>query len=331
MHNLNPIALPIHGNLAIRWYGLAYLMGFVAAFLLLRYLARKKLWVMAPEKTADFIAATALFGVFIGGRIGWILMYYKDGLFKDWGFNSAWLHGISSDPLVVFRVWEGGMASHGGILGLAIFTWVYARKNKVSWAGLSDGLCVVGPIGLMFGRAANFINGELYGRVAYGFSGAMKFPRSLIEEPQSVQDAAWQACTRVDPSLAHANSLEQLITSARVHPEVSRTLAEYLQPRYPSQIYEGLLEGALLFLILWTVRMRFKNAPYGLITGLFFALYAIFRIFGEQFREPDATLVGTLSRGQFFSLFMFIFSACFLVYAWMGRNRLNLAKNASAD
>lgn len=327
VHNLDPIALHIYGNVAIRWYGLAYLMSFVAGFLLLRHMARKGLWVMAPEKTADFIAGAALFGVFIGGRLGWILMYYQEGIFKSWGFNPAWVSGITHDPMIIFRVWEGGMASHGGILGLVIFTWFYARKHKVSWTGLGDGLCVVSPLGLMFGRAANFVNGELWGRVANGFSGAMKFPRSLIEEPQSVQDAAWQACTQVDPSLAQATSLEQLVTAARHHPEVSRTLAEFLQPRYPSQIYECLLEGALLFTILWTVRIRFKNAPDGLLTGLFFGLYALFRILGEQFREPDANLIHGLSRGQYFSLFMFIFSACFLVHAWRGRNGRDQMKN----
>ena len=312
VHNLNPIALPIHGGLALRWYGLAYLFGFVGGFLLLRYLAQRGLWVLKPEKTADFIAAVALFGVFLGGRLGYILFYHLPKV--------GWA-GLTKDPLIVFRVWEGGMASHGGILGLAIFTWYYAKRYKVSWAGLADGLCVVGPLGLFFGRMANFINGELFGRVANGVSWAVKFPLSLGEEPQDVQNAAWQACAQVDPTLVDATSLDALIVSARHHPEVSNTLAEFLQPRHPSQIYEGLLEGALLFTILWVVRMKFKKAPDGMITGLFFALYAVFRIFGEQFREPDAAMVGFLTKGQFFSLFMFIFSACFLIHAWRRRPR----------
>ena len=310
VHDLHPIALPIYGGLALRWYGLAYLFGFLGGFLLLRYLAQRGLWVLKPEKTADFIAASALFGVFLGGRVGYILFYHLPKV--GWG-------GLAGDPLLVFRVWEGGMASHGGILGLVVFTWFYARKHQVSWTGLGDGLCVVAPLGLFFGRAANFVNGELYGRVANGVSWAMKFPLSLTEEPEEVQSAAWQACTQVEPKLAEANALEQLIATARENPEVSKTLAEYLQPRHPSQIYEGLLEGALLFIILWVVRVRFKNAPHGLLTGLFFALYPLFRIIGEQFREPDAEMVGLLTKGQFFSLFMFVFAACFLTYAWQGR------------
>jgi phosphatidylglycerol:prolipoprotein diacylglycerol transferase len=313
IHDLNPVALPIYGNLAVRWYGLAYLAGFVAGFLLLRHLARRSLWVLKPEKTADFIAAAAMFGVFLGGRLGYVLFYQL----PEQGWSK-----ILSDPLMIFRVWEGGMASHGGILGLVIFTWFYAKKEKVTWTGLGDGLCVVAPLGLFFGRVANFINGELYGRIVEGVvPWAVRFPLSLMKEPESVQRDAWQACAEIEPSLADAQSMETLIAVARENPEVSQTLGDFLPPRHPSQIYEGLLEGALLFAILWWVRTRYKNAPDGLLTGLFFALYAGFRIFGEQFREPDAALVGSLTRGQFFSLFMFVFAALFLLHAWRGRRQ----------
>ena len=311
IHDLNPVALPIYGNLAVRWYGLAYLAGFVAGFLLLRNLARRSLWVLKPEKTADFIAAAAMFGVFLGGRLGYVFFYQL----PEQGWSK-----ILSDPLMIFRVWEGGMASHGGILGLVIFTWFYAKKEKVTWTGLGDGLCVVAPLGLFFGRVANFINGELYGRIVEGVvPWAVRFPLSLTKEPESVQQSAWQACAEIEPSLADAQSMETLISVARENPEVSQTLGDFLPPRHPSQIYEALLEGALLFAILWWVRTRYKNAPDGLLTGLFFALYAGFRIFGEKFREPDAALVGSLTRGQFFSLFMFVFAALFLLHAWRGR------------
>ena len=314
VHDLNPIALPIYGGLALRWYGLAYLAGFVAGFLLLRNLARRGLWVMQPEKVGDFIAGCALFGVFIGGRLGWILFYFKDGF-----LNPLWWPAIKADPLLVLRVWEGGMASHGGILGLAIFTWVYAKKQNVSWAKLADGLSVVGPLGLFFGRAANFINGELYGRIATGVPWAVKFPQSLIQESEETQAMAWQACIRVDPSLADATSLDTLIAAARSNPKLSETLGEFLPARHPSQIYEGMLEGLLLFVILWVVRVRFPKAPAGLITGLFFALYAVARIFSEHFREPDAAMVGFLTKGQFFSLFMFLIAAAFFGHAWKKR------------
>jgi phosphatidylglycerol:prolipoprotein diacylglycerol transferase len=303
------VLLRITDAIQLRWYGLAYLAGFVGGFLLLRHLARRGLWVLKPEQTGDFIAAAALFGVFLGGRLGYILFYEIP--------RAGW-EGVAKDPFMILRVWQGGMASHGGILGLVIFTWFYARKHKVSWTGLGDGLCVVAPLGLFCGRIANFINGELYGRVTEGVKWAVKFPLSLIEEPNEVQSAAWQECTRLKPELGATDSLDALIAAARENPEVAKTLGNYLPERHPSQIYEALLEGALLFAILWLVRVRFPKAPDGLLTGLFFGLYALFRIIGEQFREPDAAMVGMLTKGQFFSLFMFLFSAAFLFHAWRG-------------
>ena len=311
VHDLNPVLWRISDAIQLRWYGLAYLMGFVAGFYLLRNLAQRKLWVLGPEKTGDFIAAAALFGVFLGGRLGYVLIYQL----PENGWDTLW-----RDPLMLVRVWEGGMASHGGILGLVVFTWFYARKHKVTWTGLGDGLCVVAPLGLMFGRMANFINGELYGRPAgEGVRWAMKFPMSLGKEPPEVQDAAWQACVSVEPRLAEAariGDLGSLVEVARGNDQVSQTLGEFLTARHPSQLYEAGLEGAVLFLILWLVRVRFRNAPDGLLTGLFFAGYAAFRIVCEQFREPDAPLVGMFTKGQFLSAFMFLFAAAFLLHAW---------------
>ncbi len=312
VHDLNPVLLRITDAIQLRWYGLAYLMGFIGGFFLLRNLARRGLWVMKPEQTADFIAAAALFGVFLGGRLGYAL-FYDSSLLTSFSSKFPWWG--------LLRVWEGGMASHGGILGLMIFTWIYAKKHKVTWTGLGDGLCVVAPVGVFCGRMANFINGELYGRVADGVAWAVKFPLSLIEQPVEVQSAAWQEATRIVPALADTDSLDVLIATARDNPEVSAALGNFLPPRHPSQVYEALLEGALLFAILWFVRTRFPKAPDGLLTGLFFGFYALFRILGEQFREPDAEMVGFLTKGQFLSLFMFLFAAGFLFHAWRGWRR----------
>ncbi|KAB2642882.1 MAG: prolipoprotein diacylglyceryl transferase [Verrucomicrobia bacterium] len=344
VHDLNPVIVWVWRGLALRWYGLAYLAGFVVGFLLLRHLARHKLWVLAPEKTADFIAAAALFGVFLGGRIGYILFYFlpKEGI-----------GALAADPLLVFRVWEGGMASHGGILGLVIFTWICSRREKVSWTGLGDGLCVVAPVGLFFGRIANFINGELYGRLATGVTWAVKFPMALNDDkaPEfSRFDEAAAAVVAVKPGLnslyesleagrqtmeaglganpylaARGTLFEQLLAANRHSTEVSAVLGRFLEPRHPSQLYEGLLEGLALFAILWWVRVRNPNAPNGLLTGLFFGFYALFRIFSEYFREPDAALVGPLTKGQFLSLFMLLFAAGFLIYAWKQHGKRAIA------
>jgi phosphatidylglycerol:prolipoprotein diacylglycerol transferase len=309
VHDLNPVLWRITDAIQLRWYGLAYLFAFIAGFLLLKHLARRGLWVLKAEQAGDFIAAAALFGVFIGGRLGYLFFYQLP--------ESGW-RTLLDDPLMVLRVWEGGMASHGGILGLVIFTWFYAKKHRVTWTGLGDGLCVVAPVGLFFGRVANFINGELYGRITHGVPWAVKFPLALQREPAEVQSAAWQECARIEPSLAQSDSIGALVAAVRDNPDVARALGGFLEPRHPSQIYEAMLEGALLFAILWLVRVRLPKAPDGLLTGLFFGLYALFRIIGEQYREPDAAMVGALSKGQFFSLFMFLFAAGFLFHAWRG-------------
>ena len=330
VHQLDPVIIDLFGKLPLRWYGLAYLAGFMAGYFLLKRLAVKKLWVMEPEKTADFIAAAALLGVFIGGRLGYVFFYQIP---KPGGWAS-----FLDDPLMLFRVWEGGMASHGGILGLAIFTFYYARKHKVSWAGLADGLCVVGPIGLLCGRIANFINGELYGRVANGVAWAVKFPDTFgrPELPEYGRfNEALAAAVKADPAFAERikkiseqgfvdprpAQFHELIAANRGSDAVNQAIAPYLEARHPSQLYEGLLEGALLFAILWIVRVKFPKAPFGMITGLFFGLYATFRIFAEAFREPDAAWVieGFLTKGQFLSLFMYLFAAGFLLFAFRNR------------
>jgi phosphatidylglycerol:prolipoprotein diacylglycerol transferase len=329
IHQLDPVIFDLFGGFKLRWYGLAYLAGFLAGYFLLKRLADRKLWVMAPEKTADFIAAAALLGVFIGGRLGYVFFYQipRDG----------W-ESFVRDPLVLVRVWEGGMASHGGILGLVIFTFFYARKHKVSWTGLGDGLCVVAPIGLMCGRIANFINGELYGRVANGVAWAVKFPATFndVKAPEFGRfNEVLTAAVDADPAFAErigeisrmgyadprAAHFQELLAANRGSEAVTEAIAPYLEPRHPSQLYEGLLEGGLLFAILWLVRVRFPQAPHGLLTGLFFGLYATFRIFAESYREPDAAWVieGLLTKGQFLSLFMYLFAAAFLVFAFRNR------------
>ncbi len=306
VHSLDPVALPVFGNIALRWYGIAYLIGFVGGWLLLRELGKRHLWVLAPERAADFIAAAALFGVFLGGRLGYILFYQipRDGI-----------SSLIDDPLGLLRVWEGGMASHGGVLGLVIFSWVYAKRAGVSWTGLGDGLCLAAPIGLFCGRIANFINGELYGRPA-SVPWAVKFPMSLGEESAATQAAAWQAVARVNPD-GPVGDMAGLLQAVRDSPAVAAELGQFLTPRHPSQLYAAMLEGLVLFLLLLAVRLRWKNGPHGLVTAAFFLGYAVLRIVGEFFREPDAAwmIEGLVTRGQFLSVFMLAAGVLFLVHA----------------
>ena len=345
VHNLDPVLLKIWGPLQLRWYGLAYLAGFVAAYLLLKRFARKGLWVLKEEAVPDFIAYGAMLGVFLGGRLGYVLFY----MIPDQGWGS-----VTSDPGVIFRVWDGGMASHGGFLGLMFFTLVYAWKKKLSWAGVGDSLVVVCPLGLFFGRVANFINGELYGRVATGVPWGVKFPASLAEtvtkDPAEFEKAL-NAVAAVDPAnfggwqqqyaqlmkigdidgaqQAGRNFVQHAEQAARENPAISEALAPHLEVLHPSQLYEALLEGAVLFGVLYFIRVRFPNLAHGVLTGLFFLLYAVFRIVAEEFREPDAVWVieDLLTKGQFYSIFMIGIGVGFLIYA---RRRGRQAADAAA-
>jgi len=245
-------------------------------------------------KVGDFITGAALFGVIIGGRLGYVFFYNPEML---------------RAPLSILRVWEGGMSSHGGMIGLLLFTFYYAHRHKISWTNLGDNLGVTAPVGLFFGRCANFINGELYGRVT-NVPWAMQFPKELLDHPTEA-DRAISSCTQIDPALT---TPEAIIGAAHRQPQVANALRSILIPRHPSQLYEAFFEGIVLFAILWFVRTRMRQ-PNGVLTGLFFICYAIFRIVIEYFREPDATLIGPFTRGQFFSFFLIVIGLAFIVGA----------------
>jgi phosphatidylglycerol:prolipoprotein diacylglycerol transferase len=209
----------------------------------------------------------------------------------------------------ILRVWEGGMSSHGGMLGLLAFTFYYAWRQKVSWMNLADNLVVTAPLGLFFGRCANFINGELYGR-ATNVSWAVQFPKELTENVGEAERAII-ACRQIDPSL---NSSDAIVAAVRHQPQVKEVLRGILTPRHPSQLYEAFFEGIVLFAILWLVRARMRQ-PNGVLAGLFLICYAIFRIGVENFREPDATLIAGFTRGQFFSFFLIAIGLAFVIAA----------------
>jgi len=295
VHHLNPFLIRFYDQFGIRWYGVAYLCGFIAAFYLLKWLARKGYGSLAEGQVADFTFYAALFGVLLGGRLGYVLFYRPEML---------------TDPISILRVTDGGMASHGGIIGLFIFSWIYARRHKISWTGIGDNLVAVAPIGLLFGRIANFINGELWGHPT-NVPWAVQFPSELLDYPDKAQ-AAIDQCSALSPNL---DSVNAIIDATRTNPQVREILSHILTPRHPSQLYEALLEGVALFVCLITIRLRFRK-PDGLTTGCFFLLYPIMRIIGETFRVPDAPLTGPFTRGQFLSLFMFLVALGFFWRVW---------------
>jgi phosphatidylglycerol:prolipoprotein diacylglycerol transferase len=195
------------------------------------------------------------------------------------------------------------------MVGLLAFTFYYASRHKISWTNLGDNLVVTAPIGLFFGRCANFINGELYGR-ATNVSWAMQFPKELGENISEAERAI-VVCTKIDPAL---NSSGAIVAAVRHQPQVKEILRGILTPRHPSQLYEAFFEGIILFTILWFVRTRMRQ-PNGVLTGLFFIFYASFRIIVENFREPDATLIAGFTRGQFFSFFLIAIGLTFVIVA----------------
>ncbi len=321
IHDLNPILLQLGETIAIRWYGIAYLIGFVAGYFLLKYLSGKNLYPIAQERLSDFITWTAVFGVLLGGRLGYVIFYW---------IPNRGLDAFLADPLTAVRVWEGGMASHGGIIGVTLFTLYYARKHGINWVAITDGLAIVAPVGLFFGRMANFINGELYGRIIHSHSWVgMKFPAELHENMQLRHQALQKiydecpdsilqnlAAASPLPDRADAYSAQWMIERVRDTPAIKDIVGSVLPERYPSQLYEGLAEGIILFTVLWGIRILYPKAYNGIFSGIFCFLYAIGRIIVENYREPDSPVWFNLTRGQFLSLFLFLIGTGFFIYAF---------------
>ena len=299
VHDLDPFIFRLWGNVGPRWYGLAYVLAFVCGYLLMRRLAVRGYAELRASQVGDFISGAAFFGVLLGGRLGYVFFYRPEML---------------RDPLSILRVWEGGMASHGGMIGILLFTFYYARRHKISWTNLGDNLVVTAPLGLFFGRCANFINGELYGRVT-SVSWAMQFPKELLDNSAEAERAI-VACQQINPALT---TPEAIVAAVHRQPQVKEILRTILMPRHPSQLYEAFFEGIVLFAIVWIVRTRLRT-PNGFLTGLFFICYAIFRIVVENFREPDASMIWGVTRGQFFSVFLILIGIGFVVSAYLRRD-----------
>jgi len=268
VHDLNPVILHVWGPLAVRWYGVAYVCGFMAFWLLFRYYQKKGITALTPADT-ESLFNWGIVGVLVGGRLGFVLFYD--------------LSYYLQHPLSVFNVTAGGMSFHGGLLGVIAAMCFVTRKRGISLFEVSDLAATAVIPGLFFGRMANFINGELWGKPSE-VAWAVLFPK-----------APW------DP---HAFSV------------FSEQLGNFANPRHPSQLYEALLEGVLLFS--WLQFRLWKQARHQVKAALsaeFLIGYALARIISEQFREPDAALILGLSRGSFYSLAMLLAGFAFLCYA----------------
>lgn len=252
---LNPIALQI-GPLAVHWYGLMYMLAFFAFILLGRRRIR-----LQPEsgwtyQALDDLLFWGVLGVVIGGRLGEVLFYQPEHYFAH--------------PAEIIAVWKGGMSFHGGLLGVLVALWAFARKTGRSFLQVGDFVAPLVPPGLAFGRIGNFINGELWGRPAPA-------------------DLPW----------------------SMVFPHVD------LLPRHPSQLYQMLGEGLLLFVLLWLYSRRPRAV--GAVSGLFLIGYGVLRFIAEYFRNPDDGVFGYMtlgvSMGQWLSLPMVLIGVVLLVKA----------------
>ena len=340
LHRFDPFAIRLSESFGLRWYGLSYVAGFVVALLILRALAKRRLILIEPDRVGDFVVYAAL-GTIIGGRLGYCL-FYKPELFIDFQTGFPWWG--------VLAVNRGGMASHGGIIGILAAVWLYARRRGVPMLHLMDLCALTGTIGVCFGRVANFINGELVGRpVSTDLPWAVKFPHDILDWPahhpeklpsltpaaqlMGVDPDQWTtAITHLEVDAVAVDFVhrvtDQIVatvqTATRTGDAVAAALLDNpaLLPRHPSQLYEALLEGALLFAVLWLV-WRVPRKP-GIVSGWFLIAYAIVRIIGEQFRLPDVhigyeRLAGLqFTRGQWLSAIMFFLGVVCLVW-WSRR------------
>ena len=260
---ISPVAFSVFG-LDVRWYALAYVAAFVIGFMFFKKIINRPDSVLKiSAKQLDDLLTAVVLGVIIGGRLGYVLFY-----------NSGYYF---SYPLEIFALWHGGMSFHGGLIGVIASIFLFARKNRVNGWAVLDVMSVITPIGLFFGRIANFINREVMGRPT---------------------DVPWGVVFNGDVSI----------------------------PRHPSPLYEAATEGLLLFIIMYCLYRytALRNRP-GAIAGIMGMLYAVFRVFCEYFRAPDAHIgfltSWGLTMGQLLSGIMFVAGAGIFACA-MKRNKL---------
>jgi phosphatidylglycerol---prolipoprotein diacylglyceryl transferase len=304
--NIDPVLLHIWGPIAIRWYAIAYIAGLLLGWWwILRTLRDSRLWTNPPfagkppatEDDIGDLVVWATLGVIVGGRLGWVLFYgtILCSVTPSGGFCAGgppdYIH-LPADflyhPIRIISAWDGGMSFHGGLIGVAVALWLFTRRRKLDMVRIADLIASVAPIGLFFGRIANFINGELWGKVT-------NVPWAMVFCTPHVMETYHGVCPAG------------------------------MQPRHPSQLYEAGLEGLVLFAILQIGIRKFRwHERPGLVTGVFFLGYGLSRIFVEIFREPDAPFWGPISMGQALSAPMLAVAAFFFWYAYRKRAKASV-------
>ena len=247
IHDLNPVLINF-GFFEVRWYSLAYIFGILIGWWFAKKIIDFKILnkiINFDSKIFDDLISYIIISMIIGGRYRYVIFY-----------NFSY---YLSNPFDILKIWEGGMSFHGALIGIILGTYFFSKKVKVNFFVFLDLIACVAPIGIFFGRIANFINGELYGK-----------PSNIF----------WSV----------------------IFPEIDKI------PRHPSQLYEAVLEGLVLFIIL-TIVIYKKTISTGVVSALFMIFYGFFRIISEQFREPDAQvgyLFDLFSMGSILSFFMIL-------------------------
>lgn len=342
LHTLDPVLVQL-GPLAIRWYGLSYIAGFVAAWLLLRALAQRG-WLRTPVYHVGDAMLWLVAGVVIGGRLGYCI-FYRPSLFLDFSASLPFWG--------VLRITEGGMASHGGILGVILAGWRISRGFRTPGGGgevvgrcpplhVMDATALVAPFGLLFGRVANFINGELLGRIAAPFgvpapSWSVRYPQEVAERWNELpieQKHALASAARVESEAVAADDPAAIgavfdwVTTAHEQSRqgsapARQALHDLINARHPTQLYQAAVEGVLVGLAVWLVFRRARTP--GVVGASFLMCYGVGRVLTEFVRLPDAHLevqrVLGFSRGQWLSVAMVATGA--LLLAWVRRHGTN--------
>ena len=257
VHNFDPVFIDL-GVFQIRWYSVAYIVGIILGWIyaikIIKKMASKHNFT--PFRPADFddLIIYLILGIILGGRLGYVIFYNFEYYSKNF--------------FEILKLWEGGMSFHGGLLGVIIATIIFSKIKRINFFYFTDIICCVAPIGLFLGRLANFINGELFGKIS-------------------------------------------ILPWATIFPNGGNI------SRHPSQIYEAILEGIILFILINFFALKKQLLlKTGYVSGLFLIFYSIARIIGENFREPDIHLgyfFNYFSMGVMLSFITFL-AGCFIIF-----------------
>ncbi len=313
LHSLDPFVFEFSPGLGPRWYGTAYLSGFLLGWVIMRWLAISGRIPMNPRQVGDLLT-NAVVGVIVGGRLGHCI-FYEQHLISQFTSNFPYWG--------VLEIHKGGMSSHGGVVGVAIAVIVFARREKLSILAVGDAVVFVVPWGLLFGRLANWVNGELWGRAlpadlqANAPWWSVKYPHQLesfVAIPAQLEPL--RAIAPATERMPDGRFIEWMIATnydhaSAAHDLVTQTIAPVLTAYYPSQFFQAIAEGPCLLLVMSLAWLAPRRA--GTMCAIFFASYGVLRYATEQFREPDegVAMLGGLTLPMVLSISMVAVGAAF--------------------